>query len=183
MNRLKREKICIAYHEAGHYVIARHFGVPVTACLWPVHRERPRGGTFKIWKGQCDAQGVSLLSPHQERIHCVAGAIAQIAWQEKTADQYMPDWTEVYDFMSPSDCTFKGELCDFPTMPEREWQKWWKAMVEAHAMLNRANGPLWPTVQRTARRLLTAKPHFIRLNEREHSVAFNRVIAHYRAAP
>jgi hypothetical protein len=183
MNRLKREKICTAYHEAGHYVTARHFGIPVSACLWPVHRDRPRGGTFKTWKGQCDTQGRVLLSPHQQRIHCVAGAIAQIAWQNKTAEQYMPDWTEVLDFMSPSDCTFDDELCDFGEMAEREWQKWWQAMVETHAMLNRENGPLWPTVQRVARRLLTTKPHYIQLKPREYNAAWSRVIEHYRAAP
>ena len=56
-------------------------------------------------------------------------------------------------------------------------------MVETHAMLNRENGPLWPTVQRVARRLLTTKPHYIQLKPREYNAAWSRVIEHYRAAP
>jgi hypothetical protein len=180
MTRLKQNKIATAYHEAGHYVTARHFGVPVYAWLHLDKRDDKGGDKFKLWTGRCDTQDSrDLLSDHQERIHSVAGAIAQIAWEFKTADQDMPNWTVVLDFMSPSDCTLNGLQHDLATVSEREWQKWWKAMVEAHAMLNRENGPLWPTVQRVARRLLTSERNYIQLNRRESAAASQRLVNHW----
>jgi hypothetical protein len=183
-DRLKYTKTASAYHEAGHFVTARHFGISVQAWLHIEKIDRPDGSTFKLWTGQCDTMGAGgLLSNHQERVHSVAGAIAQLTWDAgRHEDGAMPDWSTILDYMSPSDCTLKGVQLDLASVNDNEWRKWWKAMDEAHAMLNRATGPLWPTVQRVARRLLTSERNYVGLNRRESNAAHRRLAAHWAAS-
>jgi len=66
----------IAWHEAGHAVVGRHLGMPMTmVSIWQTKHTRPDGSTFKMWTGEARGN-YNSLSTHDQRVVSVAGAMA-----------------------------------------------------------------------------------------------------------
>jgi hypothetical protein len=180
---LDRTKKNAAYHEAGHYVIGRHFRIPTQAWLFIDKKTYQIDGKtkkFSMWIGNCETRGFSTLTRHQEKMHLVAGAIAEIIWERHANDDQdhgnIPDWMEIEENMSPSDLTTRDDIepVRFNDLSEHEWKKWWKAIEEVYALFNRKSGPLWPTVMRAAARLYSTT--YIYMPHREWSAAQERMV-------
>lgn len=147
----------IAYHEAGHTVVGRHFGlVTAYAYIHQVSFTRDNGSTFKIWNGLTRAPW-SSLSDHKQRVASVAGAVAVNCWSDREQeDGIPPDYFAVADLMSDGDWTINGVQADPSTMSDADERRWWKAMQEAHALLNCKTGLLWRELRREANQLIAA---------------------------
>lgn len=70
----------IAYHEGGHVVTGRHYGLRIVAFLSEVTNTRPDGSTFKMWNGMTQAPW-NTLTPQQQRVCGVAGSVAMCCWE------------------------------------------------------------------------------------------------------
>ena len=142
----------IAWHEAGHAVVGRHLGMPLTmVSIWQTKYTRPNGSTFKMWVGEARGDYGSL-STHDQRVTSVAGAVAVYCWYEETSEK--PDFEILIDWMSPADWTIDDVEHDPDTMSEAEEALWYKAMWQAYALLNRTNGPLWRELKREANKVI-----------------------------
>jgi hypothetical protein len=152
----------VAWHEAGHAVVGRHLGLPVThAGIWQKTITRPNGSTFKLWAGEVKA-AYGRLSPHKQRIASVAGSVAVYCAdmiEHRSLESYRePMFDEIADCMSDADwtVTYEGRnVTDDPgTISEARWRAWHKAMKQANALLNPETGPLWKELQREQRKLM-----------------------------
>jgi hypothetical protein len=153
----KHQQRRIAYHEAGQAVVGQHFGLTPLTYLIRRCRTRENGRMFIIWEGETMANWNSL-SPHQHRVAGVAGAIAENCWTDRDEnDDIGLQWDAVADHMSDADWTINGVQADpsYPSgMSDAEWELWWAAMQEAHALLNPETGPLWRKLRVEANQLI-----------------------------
>ena len=72
-----------AYHEAGHFVAARHFKIPVSARFWP--EDDPKTG-HKVFRGEMQFLGYTPLSPFRRAVICWAGPVAEQLVANAVAD-------------------------------------------------------------------------------------------------
>lgn len=80
-----------AFHEAGHAVVARHFGVQADAWIYP----RPDAGADeRTWGGRCRLHPGLLRE--EERLVALAGEIADAILRDPDVDA----WT-----IHPGSCT------------------------------------------------------------------------------
>ncbi len=144
----------IAYHEAGHAVVGRHFGLRI-ALAYVVQKTiyRPDGSSFKHWEGEVRAP-FNWLTSHQQRVVGVAGPVALCCWEayRDHEDNDVPFLDAVADRMSDGDWTINGVQVNLD--PEYEEQPWIDAIKEAHALLNHETGPLWCELKRDANRMV-----------------------------
>jgi hypothetical protein len=137
-------KRSIAWHEAGHAVVGRYFGMPVTrVAIWQAKHKRVDGSTFKMWEGETQGD-YNSLSEHDQRVVSVAGSTAVYCWLEAgdgtPADNYL-DFDAIVDRMSTSDWTINN-VTMAPTS-DAEDAPWHEAMEQAYSLLNPRTGPLW----------------------------------------
>ncbi len=143
----------IAWHEAGHAVVGRHLGMPMTmVSIWQTKHTRPDGSTFKMWTGEARGN-YNSLSTHDQRVVSVAGAMAVYCWYQETPDDYF-DFDNITDWMSPADWTINGVERDPGTMSDAEYARWYEAMKQAYSLLNPTTGPLWRVLKREANKII-----------------------------
>jgi len=155
-------KAIVAWHEAGHAVVARNFGLPVTqAGIWQETMARTNGSTFKVLVGEVRA-AYGALTPHKQRIVSVAGSVAVYCAEmdkEGPPESYSPPrFDEVADRMSEKDRTliYDGNMVtdDPGTISAARWWVWHKSMTQAYALLNLESGTLWKELQPEQRKLM-----------------------------
>jgi hypothetical protein len=152
-----RDRRQSAMHEAGHLVVALHFGVPAHAEIWrigdPTLDERSWTGQTQMcrYEVRSDRRGRLRsrrirVTPATKRKIGVAGIIAEAVWQD--------------DLTSPEDL-----LCDPAAMSPTDWKMaggapdedvGWRiirAAEEVFGLLARG-GPLWGELVTAARQLI-----------------------------
>ena len=152
---LRGERRRVAYHEGGHAVTGRHFGLRVTAILVERTHTRDDGSTFKMWEGVANAPW-NTLTAHQQRVTGVAGSVALYCWEayrDKEPSE-VPPLDAIIDRMSEGDWAVQGEIIDYSTCDERPWLR---AIKTAHRLLNHETGPLWRELRREANNLMRHK--------------------------
>jgi hypothetical protein len=141
----KVDLVVTAFHEAGHMVVGRHFDCPVLdAYVHPNERAGGRpwlGKVFFDWDAWITTADVDR---HKYLMICVAGSVAVECWLEKTFDPSDLNWAEA---MSESDCENTG--CN-PGKPDEPLTA---AAKDVFALLA-LDGPLWPDIEKEARRLI-----------------------------
>jgi hypothetical protein len=146
----------VAWHEAGHAVVGRHLGMAVTRVgIWQAKHKRLDGSTFKMWEGETQGN-YNSLSPHDQRVVSVAGAMAVYCWYEEAegppADNYL-DFDSVAGLMSTLDWTINDVAHNPSTMSDAEEALWYKAMDQAYSLLNPKTGPLWRELKSEANKI------------------------------
>jgi hypothetical protein len=144
-----------AWHEAGHAVVGRHLGMPVTSVgIWQAKHKRLDGSTFKMWEGETRGD-FNSLSEHDQRVASVAGSTAVYCWLEAgdgpPADNYL-DFDAIVDRMSTTDWTINN-VTHTPTT-DAEDAPWFKAMEQAYSLLKPKTGPLWRELKSEANTIL-----------------------------
>ena len=87
-----RERRTSAIHEAGHLVIAAHFGLyPVSA--WIVQNE-PADPDERTWIGRVQFTSLDQLAPLERRMIGVAGSVAEWLWTGGWIEDYYPEMSE-----------------------------------------------------------------------------------------
>src|ERR1700724_233812 len=90
-------KRMVAWHEAGHAVVGRYLGLPLTSVgIWQETITRPNGSTFKRWVGEVKA-AYGRLSPHKQRIASVAGSVAVYCADMIEDRSSESDWELMFD--------------------------------------------------------------------------------------
>jgi len=137
-----RDRRLAAVHEAGHVVVAAHFGLPPARAR--ISRVVAPAPDQRAWTGRVQCRGLDVLSSLERRMLGCAGAAAELSWQR---DDIHPDHWIAADHMSEADWRLAG--CD-PGEPD-------DLCVEAIAELQdllAEDGPLWSDLLRQARRLI-----------------------------
>jgi hypothetical protein len=151
VRNLARDRYRSSMHEAGHMVVARHFGVSVQAGVWPSFTENPENERLVI--GKCwFASGYDALTEVQRQIISVAGAVAERLAFDSNKDLGLDsdDLIDLHERMSPKDCDAAG----FPTrhgdLGFCVGDTFFEAVREAVGFLH---GPLAGELRRAAREI------------------------------
>jgi hypothetical protein len=100
-----RDRRCAAVHEAGHAVVARHFGCEIVSA-WIVPADNP-GPDEKTWIGRIQIMQAPA-DPLARRMIGVAGEVAEYLWFGGSIEDFYPD------VMSKSDWRLSGCEPDEP---------------------------------------------------------------------
>ena len=139
---MARDRRLAAVHEAGHVVVAAHFGLhPAHARLWRADSPMPDG---RAWIGRVQFRGLDVLSSLERRMLGCAGAAAELCWQRE--DVHPDCWIEA-DRMSESDWRLAG-------CPLGEPDDMCIEAIEELQCLLSEDGPLWSDLLRQARQLI-----------------------------
>ena len=139
---LARDRRLAAVHEAGHVVVAAHFGLPpARARIWRADAPMPDG---RAWIGRIRFRGLDGLSSLERRMLGCAGAAAELCWQHE--DIHPDHWIEA-DHMSEADWRLAGCALGEPDDICIE------AIEELQHLLSE-DGPLWSDLLRQARQLI-----------------------------
>jgi hypothetical protein len=137
-----RDRRLAAVHEAGHVVVAAHFGLyPARARISRAKSPMP---DQRAWIGRVQFAGLDLLSSLERRMLGCAGAAAELCWQHE--DIHLDYWIEA-DRMSESDWRLAGCPLGEPDDMCIE------ALEELQYLLSE-DGPLWSDLLRQARQLI-----------------------------
>ena len=157
-------KRMVAWHEAGHAVVGRHLGLPVTRVgIWQTKYKCVDGRrAFKLWEGETRANFNSLSVPDQ-RIASVAGAMAVYCWEEAAPGRAISQATGEYReppfdidrdairyLMSSGDWTINNVTLDPGMFSDAEETLWDEAMEQVYSLLNPKTGPLWRELKNEA---------------------------------
>ena len=139
---LARDRRLAAVHEAGHLVVAAHFGLKrAKARIRRAEAPMPDG---RAWTGRVQFAGLDVLSSLERRMLGCAGAAAELCWQH---EDIHPDYWIEADRMSESDWRLAGCLLGEPDDLCIE------AIEELQYLLSE-DGPLWGDLLRQARQLI-----------------------------
>ena len=143
-----RDRRRAAAHEAGHIVVAQHFGIAVLgAAIWPVNREDPL--LEATWSGQISVFRGSDNRPDVWRAIGIAGTVAEAIWFDRDGQADLElFWDFAFDevaAMSPSDWRL---CCAEPEIDSEELET---AAADVAGLLL---GELRETLIKTARRLI-----------------------------
>lgn len=145
------ERRLSSIHEAGHFVIARHFRISGWAWIGPSSRKPHPDhklwvGQFKVVRGALD--GLSLI---RRQMVAVAGAVAGECWTHRFEDDCSSDdWSHCLwdpDWMSETDWKTARH------QPGQPSDKLYRACEAVFALLM-PGGPLWPVLLTTSRDLI-----------------------------
>lgn len=163
------EKLVIAYHEAGHAVIAEAVGLRVKTVY--VERNGPRQRKYGVSGGRCEVKPDETCP--QADIDCYALAAmyaeqriaTERGWKARFGDAW--EWAEIVErllYDEPHESWTRGELtgerltylCEQEARAERLVNEWWPAVVAvaeamADSLRNGGNGRL---TGREVRRLI-----------------------------
>jgi hypothetical protein len=149
-----RDRRMAAIHEAGHLVIARMFGFPGSAWIWP--NDQPEEKTWLGRTKRCPIISVNhgkvrVKTPtkSQDRMIAVAGAVAEACWQDRAIWRVAVEWD--WDdpvVMSDSDWHLSGCPIGRPS------PALYTAIDKVEALLRSDCGALWPSLCQTARDLI-----------------------------
>ena len=131
-----RDRRGAAVHEAGHVVIARHFGCRI-ASAWIIPADDPAPNE-RTWIGRAQYQGVPA-DPAKRRMIGLAGEVAEHLWRGGVIEDFSPD-----DAMSDSDWRCAGYE---PHCVD-------DALEEAAHDVSELLAMLWAELIREARRLI-----------------------------
>jgi hypothetical protein len=146
MRREAYDRRLTAVHEAGHFVIARHFGFGACAGIWANYDDL----TDEIfYLGRCDWGVPDSVTPIKERMIGVAGAVAEKVWGD-------PDGISEL---------FEGSYWDKRVMSSSDWMScgcepgfpdWYliQAAERVARLFNPASCKLWPHVVRLSRDII-----------------------------
>jgi hypothetical protein len=135
-----------AIHEAGHFVVACHFGFEAFARIWANYD----GRTDEVfYLGRCHWWATDSVTPIKERMIGVAGAVAQKVWDD-------PDGISEL---------FEGSYWDKRVMSSSDWMScgcepgfpdWYliQAAERVARLFNPASCKLWPIVVRLSRDII-----------------------------
>jgi hypothetical protein len=148
-----------AIHEAGHIVIAKHFGYrPLSA--WIRYRSGKWTGRVTLNKRDVDA-----MSPETKLAFCVAGAVAEHVWfRYPIEDFWRGHEAQLSDSDYRSDVGHKAiSFLDWNFADGRDEWLWNEppdsfppehaAIVQVHRLLD-PDGPVWQSLIAEARRLI-----------------------------
>jgi len=139
---LARDRRLAAVHQAGHVVVAAHFGLkPARARIRRVDAPMP---DQRVWTGRIQFSGLDILSPLERRTLGCAGVAAELVWRRE--DLHPDHWIEA-GHMSASDWRLSG--CE-PGEPD---DLCIEAIEELQYLLSE-DGPLWSDLLRQARQLI-----------------------------
>jgi len=139
---MAQDRRLAAVHEAGHVVVAAHFGLSAArARIWRADAPMPDG---RAWIGRVQFRGLDVLSSLERRMLGCAGAAAELCWQH---EDIHPDYWIEADRMSESDWRLAG--CELGEPDD--------VCIEAIEELQHLlaeDGPLWSDLLRQARQLM-----------------------------
>jgi hypothetical protein len=139
---MARDRRLAAVHEAGHVVVAAHFGLRAArARIWRAEASMPDG---RAWIGRVQFAGLDVLSSLERRMLGCAGAAAELCWQR---EDIHPDHWIAADRMSESDWRLAG--CEFAEPDDMCIEA-----IEELQHLLAEDGPLWSDLLRQARQLM-----------------------------
>ena len=142
MRTIARDRRLAAVHEAGHVVVAAHFGLhSARAWIRPADAPMPDG---RAWIGRVQFRGLDVLSSLERRMLGCAGAAAELCWRR---EDIHPDYWIEADRMSDSD----WRLADCPLGEPDDMCI--EAIEELQCLLSE-DGPLWSDLLRQARQLI-----------------------------
>jgi hypothetical protein len=150
-----------AIHEAGHVVIAHKLDLKSFSSIRPVYEPGHDLLENKLWTGSTSIISFSYPKVHKRMI-AVAGAIAEVCWENRNSDKVDFDYCLEYEdwpalglhyeqfseVMSESDWRLSGCRPCYPDAP------FFTAVKKVLRLLRPDCGPLWPEVIRVARRLV-----------------------------
>lgn len=136
-----RDRRKAAVHEAGHMVIARHFGAQAEG--WLFRNEDARVSEENTWVGRMEFWGAAL-KPLQLRMIACAGTVAEFCWM---GEDVWPEYWDDPDAMSATDWRFAR--CK-PGEPDR----WCMEAIDRLGVLLSRDGPLWSELLHRARLLI-----------------------------
>ena len=142
MRVLARDRRLAAVHEAGHVVVAAHFGLHrAKARIRRADAPMPDG---RAWTGRVQIHDLDVLSSLERRMLGCAGAAAELCWQH---EDLHPDYWIDADHMSESDWRLAG-------CPLGEPDDICVEAIEELQHLLSEDGPLWSDLLRQARQLM-----------------------------
>jgi len=134
-----------AIHEAGHVIVAMHFGL-LSGYAWITPNEA-RSDEIRFWIGSARFPGAICLNEMERPMLACAGAVAEACWKRGCVDSIY--WGEP-DFMSPPDWRLAG--CQ-PGEPDPLCER---AIQHLEPLLSE-DGILWSSLLRVARRLIVKR--------------------------
>jgi hypothetical protein len=143
-----------AVHEAGHYVVARHFGLR-SAAAWIVRQADVVDPLAdKLWIGSASYSSAerNRLSTRRAMMYGVAGAVAEEAWDLR-GDPEGCDWSDAWDFLQVggmSDTDWNTVYSD----PSCITPKLVRAVEDVRMLLQPDTGLLWGPLCTAARALM-----------------------------
>lgn len=150
---LARQRRLTAVHEAGHYVVAAHFGL-TDLTAWIYRSDAALDDIErKAWLGHLryPRDGMDRLSRVRRIAVAVAGWAAERAWERRHSEEADEWWSSAlwdHDAMSPADWREAG--CE-PGHPTRAM---FRAAERAVGLLDPAEGILWRPMLTVARALV-----------------------------
>jgi hypothetical protein len=139
-----RDRRQAAVHEAGHYVVAWHFRIPVSTWITPNDTSDPRATRTWLGRAQIQLVGKRRLSAIRQAMIGVAGAVAEDVWESRTRPGEFLDVNLFLDVlepasMSPTDWEMTG------CQPGEPNPKFCRAVEQTWELLD---GELWAPLLR-----------------------------------